>query len=94
MKTFKDLDFKSYPCANGKQARMDFPNGFGVSIVQFKIGNSWASYTSNEDEWEFAVFHDGHLCYTTPITEDVIGHQSDKQITELMARVQQLPAED
>ena len=37
MKTFKDLKFKPHRTGEGKQAVMLFPNGYGVSVVRFKI---------------------------------------------------------
>ncbi len=36
MKTFKDLEFNAHPThmLGGVQARMDFDNGYGVSVVK------------------------------------------------------------
>ncbi len=105
MKTFKDLKFKQHPAGNGLQARLDFPNKYGVSVVRFKKvynpldnfivemcaeNNQYGSYTSNEQEWELAVFYNGDICYNTNITSDVLGHLSDKDVTKVMAKVQKL----
>ncbi len=87
MKTFKDLEFKPHPMGAGIQARMDFENGYGVSVIQTPY-----SYTSGPSEYELAVFHNGSLCYDTPVTNDVEGHLSADEVSELMKQVQELPA--
>lgn len=91
MKTFKDLKFLPHHCGSGVQARMDFPNSYGVSVVQFKIGDAYGSYTNNYDEYEVAVMKNGRLCYNTIITDDVIGYCKKRKVTEIMKRVQELP---
>ena len=91
-KTFRNLSFKKHPAGEGLQGVMNFPNGYGVSVVRFKIHHSWfASYTNNEEEWELAVFKDGHLCYTSGITDDVVGYLNARQVTQYMKRIQALP---
>jgi hypothetical protein len=96
MKTFKDLVFNPHLVGNGKQAKIFFPNGYGVSVVRFKLlsGFGYGSYTSNESEWELAVLEgtekDWELTYDTPITDDVLGHLSEDGVTEIMAKVQSL----
>lgn len=93
MKTFKDLKFEPHNVGNGLMARMLFDNGYGVSVVRFSIGAFGGSYTDG-DEWEVAVVkktEDGStLCYDTPITQDVIGHQTDAEVTDIMRQVQEL----
>jgi hypothetical protein len=96
MKTFKDLVFNNHPAGDGKQAVMLFPNGYGVSIVRFNLpgGFGYGSYTSDESEWELAVLKETEdewsLTYETPITDDVLGHLSEDDVTEIMAKVQSL----
>ena len=96
MKTFADLEWKTHPVGNGKQGKLFFPNGFGVSVVQFKAGSMWGSYTDNESEWELAVLEgsesESSLTYLTPITDDVLGHLTEQEVTDIMKRVQELPA--
>lgn len=93
MMTFKDLEWREHPMANGKQGRAKFPNGYGVSVVRFKLSGSkhYGSYTDNENEWELAVFHDDQICYATSIGDDVLGHQLEGQVTEIMTKLQALP---
>ena len=95
-KTFADLKFNPHPTGPGIRARIHFKNGYGVSVVRFElmlsIGSSrYGSYTDNEQEWELAVLKNDHLTYDTPITDDVLGHLSDDQVTEIMKQVQDLP---
>lgn len=107
MKTFKDLIFKPHPVSRGegKWARMMFPNGYGISVVRFKLPtipgfeengfrNGYGSYTCNEQEWEVAVLKGNEtewdLCYSTPITDDVLGNQTEEQVIEIMKKVQEL----
>lgn len=91
MKSFKDLIFKPHPYSKiyeqiGKQAIMNFENGYGVSVL---LGDMF--YSNGIDTYELAVLKNGHLCYDTPITDDVLGHKSKEQISEIMRLVQELP---
>jgi len=55
--------------------RADFSNGYGISIVKHN-----GSYGHENDQWEIAVMKDGECCYTTPITDDVIGWLSEDMV--------------
>lgn len=96
MKTFQDLKFMPHAHGDGLQATLFFPNGYGISVVRFKMEdlNMYGSYTSNESEWEVAVLfgdeNDWSLTYNTPITDDVIGHQSESDVTSIMEKIQKL----
>lgn len=101
MKTFKDLEFKDHPIGNGLMARLNFDNGYGVSVVRFKRGDNpfieasaqndtYGSYTDNEEEWEVAIIKDGGLCYSTELTSDVLGNQSDTDIDKIMKTLQEM----
>jgi hypothetical protein len=85
MKTFKDLVFNLHPIGNGFQAVENFSNGYGVSVVKFD-----GSYGFQSDLWEVAVLKDGDICYSTEMTDDVIGHQTDEDVTNVMKKLQQL----
>lgn len=91
MQTFNDLEFNPHPIdPGGKLAVKIFDNGYGVSVVRF-----FGSYTSG-NEWELAVIlkQPGErwmLTYDTPVTNDVIGHLTDDEVTDVMRRVQELP---
>lgn len=71
----------------GIQARIKFPNGYGASVIQNEI-----SYGNREGLFEIAVLdHNGDLCYTTPITSDVIGFLTPERVTNVLARIKALP---
>jgi len=110
MKTFKDLVFKDHGIPGGKHARMDFENGYGVSVItgvydysyfQFdpifefanmikKHSSNHIFYTDDENPYEVAIFFGDKLIYTTPITDDVVGHCNEERVTEIMKQVQEL----
>lgn len=85
IKKFKDLIMKKHPTfPDGVQARMDFDNGFGVSVIK---GQGSYGYP---DKWELAVMSDGVLCYDSGITDDVLGYLTELEVTEYMKQVQEL----
>ena len=87
MKTFKDLVFKTHPNLGhigGVQARMDFDNGFGVSVVQ-----SPYTYGGDRGLYELAVFKDGHIHYDNPVANgDVVGYLRPEDVTDAMVLIQ------
>ena len=84
MKEFKDLVFLSHGIGNGVQARMDFNNDFGISVIKFKGSYGYPNL------WEAAVFYKENITYNTDITNCVLGNQSDDDITLLMKQIQLL----
>jgi hypothetical protein len=87
---FGDLAF--YPHGNmpdGIAARHFFPNGYGVSVVQFP-----GSYGYEEGLYEVAILkgleENWEICYDTLITDDVIGYQSVEDIDNLLSQVESL----
>jgi hypothetical protein len=88
MKTFKDLKFEPKDASEeyvGTKASLDFDNGYGISVI-----TGYGSFTSTDKPYEIAVLKDGELCYDTPITSDVIGHLTAKEVTKIMKRIQKL----
>ena len=85
MKTFEDLEFKPHTSGYGSRARIDFNNGYGASIV---FGNMF--YSNGIDTYELAVMKDGDLCYSSGITNDVIGYITKDEVTEYMKQIQEL----
>ena len=62
--------------AGGVQHIFQFPNGYGASVVKHEF-----SYGGKNGLWELAVLDgQGDLCYSTPITNDVIGHLSNEEV--------------
>lgn len=87
MKTFDDLKFRkvlSFGGVDNTLARLDFPNGYGVSVV---CGDR--SYSS-DGTYELAVLRDGKICYDTFLTNDVLGWQTPEQVTEHMEALQKI----
>lgn len=88
--TFDDLEFGPRTVGlSGVQAVVFFDNGYGASVIR-----GTGSYGVGDDLYELAVVKgDGDswdLCYTTGITNDVIGHLSEKAITNLLQEIEAL----
>ena len=94
---FSDLNFHPhtiYP-DSGIAAKHFFPNGYGVSVVRFTSPYGFGgSYGAEEGLYELAVLKgvedNWEICYDTPITEDVLGHQSPEDIDNLLSQVASL----
>jgi len=101
-----EVDERQHPIAiegggEGVQCLIFFPNGFGASIVRFKIRSFFSSepagsYGIKHGLWEMAVLkgnkEDGwSLTYDTPITDDVIGYLSEKEVSEYLEQIEALP---
>jgi len=86
MKTFQDLQFKQHNLNPyfESQAVMNFDNGYGVSVI-----NGKGAYAS-ESTYEVAVLLDGNLCYTSGLTTDVLGYQTEEDVTMIMIKLQLL----
>jgi len=75
---------------NGVQHKYAFPNGYGASVVKHDF-----SYGGKNGLWELAVLDfsidsEGELCYTSGITDDVIGHLAWKNVEEFLSEIKQL----
>lgn len=70
---------------NGVQHVYKFDNGYGASVVKHDF-----SYGGKNGLWEIAVLNEGDLCYTSGITEDVIGHLSWNNVEKYLGEIQQL----
>lgn len=91
----KDLErFIAFDGQNnsGYQMIVKFDNGFGASII-----NNIYSHTRNDQEFELAVIekigeeqNDWQLCYTTYITDDVIGYLPEKEVIEILYKIKDL----
>lgn len=80
-------------CFEGIHYIFKFDNGYGASVIKH-----YGSYGCEEDLWELAVIEfyetDGgisyHLCYDTPITDDVIGYLTDREVCEHLQQIKDL----
>lgn len=89
--TFKDLKFDDPEVpGSGKQAKMFFPNGYGISVI-----TGLFAYSNTAYEYEVAVLKGNKdacvLTYQTPITDNVIGHLLAQDVTDVMRQIQDLP---
>jgi hypothetical protein len=86
VKTFADLKFEKRKHGMGQQAKMQFDNGFGVSVL---LGDMF--YSNGVDTYEVGILDKaGDLTYSSGITEDVIGRVSSDEVTKIMKQVQKL----
>ena len=81
------------PLGQGIRARHDFPNGYGVSVVRFMIGSFGGSYGAEKGLYYIGIMHNGSLTYDTPITDDLLCHQTEQDVTNVLAQVEALPKE-
>lgn len=86
------LHRETHAMMHGVQYLFRFENDYGASVIKHD-----GSYGHREDLWELAVLwfsgpciNDRGICYTTPITDDVIGWQTDKEIRDLLQRIKEL----
>jgi len=87
---FNDLKFETHSnCEFGTQAKISFPNGYGASIITGR-----AAYTDDEHPYELAVIKDGSICYSSPLTDDVIGHLTESGVEDVLNKIKELPKED
>jgi hypothetical protein len=83
-KTFEDLDFQDI--WDGVVGKIMFENGYGASVVKHS-----GSYGGRRGLYELAVLdNDGKLTYDTPITDDVLGYLSPKEVTNYLIQIQDL----
>jgi hypothetical protein len=71
--------------AEGVQFVYKFDNGYGASVVCHE-----GSYGGRDHGglWEVAVLdRKGELCYATPITSDVIGYLTMREVADLLDRI-------
>ena len=76
-----DMDY-----VNGFQLVYKFDNDYGASVVKHDF-----SYGGKKGLYEVAVLdNEGDLCYTTPITDNVLGYQNIGQVEQILAEISHL----
>jgi hypothetical protein len=84
--TFQELRFQDHTLVLRKQCIVQFPNGYGASIVQGEH-----TYGGKDGLYEIAVFgKDGHITYSTPITDDVLGYLSEEEVEKTLIDIKNL----
>ena len=70
----------------GLHYEFKFPNEYGASVVKHST-----SYGANYDLFELAVLDSyGYLCYTTKITDDVLGYLNNNDVLEILEKIMNL----
>ena len=69
----------------GVQKLYEFDNGYGASVIRHR-----GSYGYSSGLWEIAVLKDGELCYTSDITDDVIGHLTWDKVQSYLKEIRNL----
>ena len=83
---FEELNFQTHPTGMGQQCIVQFSNGYGASIVQGPH-----TYGGKDGLYELAVFgKDGHITYSTPITDDVLGYLSEQEVEKTLLDIKNL----
>ena len=70
---------------NGVRHVYTFENGYGASVIKHDY-----SYGGRDGLWELAVLEGEELCYTTSITEDVIGHLTWTNVEKILGEIKLL----
>ncbi len=82
----KREDGSCYP-EMGSQRIYKFPNGYGASVVRHEN-----SYGGREGLFELAVLDaNGNICYSSPVTNDVIGWLTMKEVDGLLDSISNIP---
>jgi hypothetical protein len=82
----KHIPTETNPINAGIQHKFKFDNGYGASVIRGPY-----TYGGGDGLWELAVLRGPALCYDTPITSDVIGWQSEREIANLLDEIERLP---
>lgn len=83
---FADLEFKPHPNhRSGVQALVEFPNGYGASIIQTEF-----SYGGDAGLYELAVFKSNRIVYDTPVTNGVLGHLTESEVEDALYAIEEL----
>jgi hypothetical protein len=87
MDYFGQLVFEPHCSLPGTHATIHFPNGYGASIVTGGI-----FYTTKQAPYELAVLGEGDsICYTTPLTSDVMRYLTKKDVNKALSQIAALP---
>jgi hypothetical protein len=88
--TMKHVPYDTRSIHGGVQKLYRFPNNYGASVIQHTF-----SYGHEQALWELGVLRfngpDWHLDFDTPITTNVIGHCSLREIEILLDEIEALP---
>lgn len=84
-------DYKKYevkPRFEKGQWCFEFKNGYGASVIK-----RYGSYGYGEDLFELAVTYNDRLCYSTEITDDVLGYLTNQEVLDTLEKIKNLKKE-
>ena len=84
-----DYDEESMKETGGYYRHTVFDNGYGASVISHKY-----SYGGDQGLFEIGVTHGSQLCYSTPVTEDVIGYLDHAGVMDVLMQINALPPTD
>lgn len=89
---YDEFKVKDGPGPVGSMQRVyRFPNGYGASVIRGGMAAygglelaviKWSGEGVDESKWS--------LCYSTPITDDVLGYLTDADVTRLLGEIKSL----
>ena len=82
LEKFNRFLMKKEPIVDGIAYRFMFPNDYGASVISHS-----GSYGGRLGLWEVAVLKDNEICYTTPITPDVLGFLEDSEVKDVLTDI-------
>ena len=82
---FEDLVFKKHVCGYGMRATVKFKNNYGASVI---TGSMF--YCTPEKPYELAVTYKDSLCYSSGLTDDVLGYLTKQEVTEYLEKIEAL----
>ena len=96
MKRFKDLEFKPHPNGEGIISRLNFDNGFLLSVIAGGIAYSTPREDNTDPDFfstfEVAVFNpNGDFTrefFPEDHSDDVLGWQDREEINTLISKIQ------
>ena len=89
MNKFDLLTFEDTKVPQGVAAKVEFPNGWGASIVKSDM-----SYGGKSGLFEIAVLdNDGKINSQTDITDDVVGWCDDKDVDRILTAISKLDSD-
>lgn len=72
---------------DGTQEIYHFENGYGASVISHKF-----SYGGERGLFEIAVLdQNDDLCYSTPVTDDVLGNLDRDEVKKVLDQINDLP---
>lgn len=89
--SFDDLEFKPHIMGNAVQARLDFDNGFSISVIASDMpeGQRGSFYGNvSDNEYEIAIYDDNGDMVPLQLSDDVLGWQSPLSVSNHMRDAQ------